>query len=50
MYDPVTNQPLTPADIDLDGITVSQDRDIFLTFAADHWLRLRVGAGAGCPW
>jgi hypothetical protein len=47
MYDPVTNQPLTPADIDLDGITVSQDRDIFLTFAADHSLRLRVGPGAG---
>ena len=42
MFDPQTLQPLTPQDIDLDAITVSYDRGIFVSFDRDHSLRLRV--------
>jgi hypothetical protein len=50
LHDPQTMQPLTPADIDLDAITVSVDRHIFVSFDADHWVRLRInGALANFP-
>ena len=47
MFDPATNQPLNAPAIDVDGITVSIDRDIFVTFDADHALRLRLGPPPG---
>lgn len=40
MFDPATGQPLMPADIDLDAITVSVDRHIFVSFDDDHSMRL----------
>lgn len=45
MFDPQTQQPLAPQDIDLDAITVSCDRDIFVSFDKDHSVRLRIGGG-----
>lgn len=45
MFDPVTQQSLASQDIDLDAITVSYNRDIFVSFDSDHSVRLRVGAG-----
>ncbi len=40
MFDANTGRPLRAADIDLDAITVSLDRHIFLSFDGDHMLRL----------
>ncbi len=42
MFDPQNNQPLTANDIDLDAITVSVGRDIFVSFDQDHSLRLLI--------
>lgn len=47
MVDPVTGQPLTPAAIDVDGMAVSFDRHIFVSFDGDHRLRLRAGPPPG---
>ncbi|MEZ5964468.1 MAG: hypothetical protein R3F56_11530 [Planctomycetota bacterium] len=41
MFDVVTQQPLTPADINLDAITVSVDRHIFVSFTDDHAIRVQ---------
>ncbi len=49
LFDPATNLPLNASDIDLDAITVTPERDIFLSLDADHAARLRVGPGAGVP-
>lgn len=45
MFDSATLQPLTPADINLDAITVSFDRHIFVSFADDHMMRLQRNGG-----
>jgi len=42
MFDLANGQPLTPDDIDLDAITVSVDRHVFVSFDRGHWLRLTV--------
>jgi hypothetical protein len=40
MFNPTTGAALTPADIDLDAITVSVDRQIFVSFDGQHGMRL----------
>lgn len=43
MFDPANLQPLAPDDIDLDAITVTMDRHVFVSFDGDHWMRLQQG-------